>query len=223
VDKENFAKKGFIVAGASGIEVETEFLNPKYKPLEVKPDATTGDTGRLQLFRIDPIPSGLPAFLVRIGHDNHEAVDVDLIGDEAERVAFASQAPGYVGHKTRNLKTDPSSYNLNIEVPSVGRVFSGTLTMKGLGLGVRLVDELRMEAVMDAVVIRKSDKPTENQGGWPRVHPARLVPTLATRRTPLPVRPRPRPSLPRAALARTTHRPPIPSSTTSRPHHTTRH
>jgi hypothetical protein len=54
---------------------------------------------------------------------------------------------------------------LNIEVPPVGRVFSGTLTMKGLGLGVRLVDELRMEAVMDTVVIRKSDKPTENQGG----------------------------------------------------------
>lgn len=162
MDKERFANKGFIVAGASGIEVATEFLNPNYILSEVKPDATSGDTGRLQLFRIDPVPAGLPAFLVRIGHDNHEAVDVDLIGGKAERVAFSSQASGYVGHKTQSLKTDPRSYKLNIEVPSVGHVFSGTLTMKGLGLGVRLVAELRMEAVMDAVVIGKSDKPTEN-------------------------------------------------------------
>jgi len=160
MDKERFAKKEFIVAGVSGIEVETEFLNPNYKLSEVEPDATTGDTGCLQLFRIDPVLAGLPAFLVRIGHDNHEAVDVDLIGDEAERIAFARQAPGYVGHKTQDPKTDPRSYNLNIEVPSVGPVFSGTLTMKGLGLGLRGFESLA-ETTTDAVVIRASDKPTE--------------------------------------------------------------
>jgi hypothetical protein len=161
MDKERFAKKGFIVAGASGIEVEIEFLNPDFKPPEFKPDATTGDTGRLQLFRIGSDRAGLPAFVVRIGHDNHEAVDVDLIGDEVERIAFATQAPGYVGHKTQSLNTDPRSYKLNIDVPSVGRVFSGTLTMKTLGLGLRIGFDSLAGMMTDAVVIRASDKPTE--------------------------------------------------------------
>src|SRR5438876_3885029 len=128
MDKERFAKKEFIVASASGLEVAIDFLNPDYCLSQIKPDATTGDTGHLQLFRIDPIPAGPPAFLVRIGHDDHEAVDVDLIGDETERIAFSTQAPGYFGHKTQSLKTDPRSYKLDIAVPSVGRVFSGALT-----------------------------------------------------------------------------------------------
>ena len=149
------------MAGASGIEVEIEFLNPDYKLSDVKADATTGDKGHLLLFRIDPVPADRPAFNVRIGHDNPKAVDVDLIGKAAEREAFARQAPGYVGHKTQSLNTEPPSFKLNIDVPSVGLVFSGTLTMKGLGLGVRLFDELHMEGKLDAVPIRGNDKPTE--------------------------------------------------------------
>jgi hypothetical protein len=85
MDKERFAKKGFIVAQASGIEVETEFLNPNYRLSGAHPDVTTEDTGSLQLFRIDSAFACLPAFLVRIGHDDPDAVDVDLIGDRAER------------------------------------------------------------------------------------------------------------------------------------------
>jgi hypothetical protein len=162
MDKERFAEKKFIVAGASGIEVATDFLNPDYNLSQIKPDATTGDTGHLWLFRIDPIPTGLPAFLVRIGHDDHEAIDVDLIGDEAERVAFSTQAPGYVGHKTQSLKTDPRSYKLDIAARSVGRVFSGTLTIKGLGLGLRVGFDSLAETLMDAVAIRVNDNPTEN-------------------------------------------------------------
>jgi hypothetical protein len=161
MDKERFANKSLIIAGAGGIEVAVEFLNADYRLSEVKPHATTGDTGRLQLFRIDPVSAGFPSFLVRIGHDNHEAVDVDLVGGEAERIAFSSQAPGYVGHKTEPLNTDPRSYKLHIVVPSVGRVFSGTLAMSSVGLGVRVASELRMEGKLDALVIRASDKPTE--------------------------------------------------------------
>jgi hypothetical protein len=161
MDKERFAQKGFIVAGASGIEVETEFLNPHYKLSEIRPDAITGPTGHLQLFRIEPGPSSLPAFLVRIGHDDPEAVDVDLIDDEAEREAFARQAPGYVGHRAQSLNTDPRSFKLNIQVPSAGHVFSGTLTMKGLGLGVRVFDQIHMDAKFDAVLTRKSDRSVE--------------------------------------------------------------
>jgi len=162
MDKERLAKKKSIVVSASGIEVAIGFLNPDYELSEVKPDATIGPTGRLQLFGIDPITAGPPAFLVRIGHDDHEAVDIDLIGNEAERVAFATEAPGYVGHKTHSLKTDPRSYKLEIQVPSVGRVFSGTLTMKGVGSGLRLGFESLAETTMDAVVIRANDKLTEN-------------------------------------------------------------
>jgi hypothetical protein len=100
------AEKEFIVAGASGIRAEIEILNPEYTLSEVKLDATTRDTGGVLLFRIDPVPAGLPPFLVRIVHDNHEAVDVDLIGDRVERIAFATQAPRYVGHKTQSPDTD---------------------------------------------------------------------------------------------------------------------
>jgi hypothetical protein len=100
------AEKEFIVAGASAIKVEIEFLNPEYKLSEVKPDATTRDTGGLLLFRIAPVPAGFPPFLVRIVHANHETVDVDLIGDKVERIAFATQAPRYLGHKTQSPEAD---------------------------------------------------------------------------------------------------------------------
>ena len=158
MDKERFAKRSFIVAGASGIEVSTNFLNNDYALSKVKPEATTTDHGHLELFRIEPTRAGLPAFSVRIGHDKHEEINVDLEGSKAEHVAFATQAPGYIGHKADDLKTDPRSYRLYIEVPSAGRVFSGTLTMKGLGLGVRLSSEVHADVRMDAVLIRKSEK-----------------------------------------------------------------
>lgn len=161
MDKDKFAKRGFIVAGVSGVEVETEFLNPDDSLSEIKPDAAVGNTGRLELFRIIPVRVGLPEFLVRIGHDNHEAVDVDLIGDSDGRSAFALQSFGYIGHKTQDLKTDPRSYRVNIEVPSVGRIFSGILTMKGLGLGVRIFENFHMNDKVDALVIQRSDQRTE--------------------------------------------------------------
>src|SRR5213080_2385456 len=99
-------KKNLSSAAHRELEVAIDFLNPAYKLSEMTPDVTTGNTGRLQLLRIDPIPAGLPAFCVRIGHDDHEAIDVDLIGDKAQRLAFARKAPGYVGHKTDRLETD---------------------------------------------------------------------------------------------------------------------
>ena len=162
MDEECLKKKKFIVSSASGIEVAIDFLNPAYKLSEMTPDVTTGNTGRLQLLRIDPIPAGLPAFCVRIGHDDHEAIDVDLIGDKAQRLAFARKAPGYVGHKTDRLETDPRSYKLDIAVPSVGRILSGTLTMKGVGLGLRLGFDSLAETLTDAVVTRAGDNPAED-------------------------------------------------------------
>jgi hypothetical protein len=45
-------------------------------------------------------------------------------------------------------------------VPSVGRVFSGALTLKGLGLWLRGFDSLA-ETTSDTVVTSESDKPTE--------------------------------------------------------------
>jgi len=161
MDNERFAKKCFIVAGASGIRVSIEFLNANYKRPEFTPDSTTGDKGQLLLCRIDPVYTGLPAFNVRVGHDKPEEVDIDLIGDKAQQKAFATSAPGYIGHKTEPLNTDPRSYKLHIEVPSVGHVLSGVLIIKGLGMGVRLCSALQMHGRLDAVVIRKRDIPTE--------------------------------------------------------------
>jgi len=138
MNSQDFEKKQFIVANALGIEITTDFLSPDYALSEIKQDATTEKTGRLQLFRIEPTCARRPAFMVRIGHDDHQAVDIDLIGDKADRVAFATEAPGYVGHKTDDLATNPRSYHLEIKVPSVGHVFSGTVSIKAVGLGIRV-------------------------------------------------------------------------------------
>jgi hypothetical protein len=158
MDNERFAKREFIVADVCGIEVSTEFLHPDYILSGIKPDAKVGGTGRLELFRLDAIAKGLPSFLIRIGHDDHEAVDIDLIGGEPERAAFVKGKPGYVGHHTLNLNTNPRSYKLEVEIPLVGRVFSGTVTMHGLGLGLRLGFKSVPNVMMDAVVIRRNEE-----------------------------------------------------------------
>jgi hypothetical protein len=142
MDKDRFAKKKFLVGDASGIEVSEHYRNPDYEEPQINPHPTTTEEGHLWLFRIDPTRSGLPAFVARFGHDDHQAVDIDWEGGDAGRKAFALSKPGYIGHKTQRVSSDPCQYKVHIEVPGVGLVFSGTLTVKILGLGVRVSSRL---------------------------------------------------------------------------------
>jgi hypothetical protein len=157
MDKQQFDRKGSIVVSASGMVLETEFLNADYQPPQVNPEKRAGETGLLELFRIMPCQPGFPTFVGRIGHDDQDAVDVDLIGNAQESCAFGSQALGYVGHNTRELKTDPRSYSVTITAPGVGHVFSGTLTLKCVGFGRRVFDSLKMTDVAKAVITEKSN------------------------------------------------------------------
>jgi hypothetical protein len=161
MDEQRLDRRKFIVKGASGVHVISEYLNKHSCLSEISENAKTGKKGLLQLFRIDPISGKPPAFLVRIGHDDHEAVDVDLLGNKLERLAFRTQAPGYEGHKSQALGTNPRSYRLTIKVPSVGRVFSGTVTMTGVDLGLRLEARMSMNATLTTNVLRR--KPSESE------------------------------------------------------------
>lgn len=137
---------------ASGLELKTEFLNSGYQPPQVNTEAMAGKTGHLELFRLAPRCPGLPTFVGRIGHDDQDAVDVDLIGKEGERSAFRSQAPVYVGHRTKELGTDPRSYRVHIRTPEAGHVFTGTLILKSHGFGRRIFDSFAFTDVAEAVV-----------------------------------------------------------------------
>lgn len=151
MDKSRFDKKSFKITGAKGIELARPYyLNSDYELSETKPEAITGDTGLLELFRVHPKlrDAALPSFVVRIGHDTHEAVDVDLEGEVAERSAFKYHKNGYWGHRARCLNTMPRSYEVDIWARGF-RVFFGTLTLKGFGL--------RASVTVDAVLIGPHD------------------------------------------------------------------
>jgi hypothetical protein len=158
MDKDNFEKRGSVVLRASGVELYTDFLSPDYQRPQVNSEANAGEREHLELFRIVPGCPGLPTFVGRIGHDDQDAVDVDLIGKEGEGSAFRSQAPGYVGHRTENLNTDPRSYKVRISTPEAGLVFIGTLTLNCLCLGKRVFDTFTVKDTAEPTVTKCANR-----------------------------------------------------------------
>jgi hypothetical protein len=132
MDEKKWAAQDSKIVGSRDITVATEYLSPDYlPPLETEVEKTS-DTGWLVLLKIEPRNShALPRFYARWDHTK-QCVDIDLEGDPIERRKFKDEKQGYRGHKTK-LVTEhdgPREYAIDIETPSSGPVFKGTLTLK---------------------------------------------------------------------------------------------
>jgi hypothetical protein len=109
-----------VLSGASGIEVTIDELHPDYKFCDAQAEVITDQHGLLQLFRIVPKCAGLPAFAARMGHDDQNAVDIDLLGDNAQSKLFRAQATGYVGHHTDRLAASRRRLGSKSKFPQLG-------------------------------------------------------------------------------------------------------
>jgi hypothetical protein len=132
MDEKVWAAQDSKIEGIRDIKVTTEYLSPDYAPPSDSEAVRTSNRGRLVLLRIQPKNSQrLPSFCARWDH-KEQCVDVDLEGNPREGHKFKHGKPGYRGHKTR-LVTEPGGprkYAIEIETPSTGAVFKGTLAMK---------------------------------------------------------------------------------------------
>jgi hypothetical protein len=138
--------------GAHNVTVTREFLSSDYNEPVVEEVATTSNTGLLNnLLRIEPKPehSKLPSFSARWDQTKN-TIDIDLVGDAEEKRKFALPAVGYRGHKTRIISDSPRVYEIDIETPTTGHVYKGTVAgIIDLGLdlsgGLTMSEDLQVK------------------------------------------------------------------------------
>jgi hypothetical protein len=125
--KDLWAKKKFKVTGGRNTEVTCEFLSGDYSEPTCSKPAKAGETGLLEILRIEPKQTGLPTFVGR-WDQRANSIDIDLLGDPSEARMFAMQKPGFRGHKTRTTSERPRVRALDIETPRTGPVFRGKVS-----------------------------------------------------------------------------------------------
>jgi hypothetical protein len=157
MDKNRWGRQEFKALGSHNITINTEFLNDSYNMPLYTSAVPVGQTGLLELLRIEPKRTDLPSFRVR-WDQNEDSVNVDLIGDSEETRKFAQQRAGYIGHKTDRVNASPRTQAIDIQTPSTGRIFKGTMALN-IDLGLVLRDGFAVSADihMDAIVIRKTE------------------------------------------------------------------
>jgi hypothetical protein len=152
MEMKQWAAQKSKVLGSRNIIVTTEYLNSEYALPASALAETPSATGHLVLLRIEPTRNGLPSFWARWDH-RKQCVDVDLKGAPSERRKFKEGRPGYRGHKTKMVTRvgGPRAYAIDIETPSTGRVFKGTLCLSidwalSLDAGVYVIAGLDVSA-----------------------------------------------------------------------------
>jgi hypothetical protein len=113
-------------SGASVACLSARKVDPRYE-LSRKDFCLTSDTGHLELFRIEPVRSGLPAFSAR-WDQKADMIDIDLDGDAASRRAFKKGIHGYRGHHAHIASDSPRIYEIDLHTPE-GHVFNGMIAL----------------------------------------------------------------------------------------------
>lgn len=137
MERHRFDEKSLKGLAAKIGDVSIDFQHPGYR-LEINPDAVAGETGLLWLVRVVPSSRDrrLPSFVVRIGHDHPDALDVDLRGGKAERRAFKRDEDGCWGHRAARINPDVRCYRLDFGAKGV-RYLSGALTLSEIRVGIQ--------------------------------------------------------------------------------------
>jgi hypothetical protein len=138
--------------GADIAEVETEFLDPRYR-LDVNPVSTSLANGLLVLFTLVPSDSGLLGFRARWDH-KEDAIDLDPYPAGCiSRGKWLREGGSYIGHHTLLVSAEPVRiYRIEVRVPGVD-VFRGFLRLN-LRTGLKAAAEVCLEARAEAEIIR---------------------------------------------------------------------
>jgi hypothetical protein len=148
MDKDRWANQTLKALGSHNITVTIEFLDGSYNPPNYTSGVIPGETGLLELLRIESNRPDLPSFRVR-WDQTENSVNVDLLGDAEEARKFAQGSTGYRGHKTIRVNESPRTQAIDIETPSTGQVFKGTIALN-IDLGLVLNAGLTMRADFQA-------------------------------------------------------------------------
>ncbi|PYV62720.1 MAG: hypothetical protein DMG97_39640 [Acidobacteria bacterium] len=149
--RDKFAKLPIKADGAHNIELDVEYLDPRYR-LELSSVSPATETGLISLFRLVPNNPSLPGFAAR-WDDRQQTIDVDpdplaCIDHDSWRY----EKDGYSGHHTDRFTVDPRVYQIDLNTPD-GLVFRA-LSRLNIQIGVRLEDGFGVTAgaACDAVV-----------------------------------------------------------------------
>jgi hypothetical protein len=159
MDKEIFTKKSTKTLGSRNILVTKEILSNDYYEPNVAAEAKPSPTGHLELLKIEPrqTQAKMPTFSVRWDHKD-DTVDVDLLGNKEESYHFKTGANGYRGHKTKRLDRPSRVHSIDIETPSTGLVFKGTITLnidlaESVDFGISPSIEFSAQVIRDGKIV----------------------------------------------------------------------
>ena len=151
MDPTRFAKLPVRTEGAQNIEVETEYLDPRYT-VELSPLSPATKSGLINLFRVVPKQPSLPAFAAR-WDDREQTVDVDAEPSNCvDRDSWRDEKNGYHGHHTNRLTDDPRVYQIDLQTPQ-GSVFKARVRLN-IKIGVQLGFGATADIACDAVVTK---------------------------------------------------------------------
>jgi hypothetical protein len=129
MNKDKYARIEIRPHTAEDVRVITDYLHPSYRAVHEK-TSTAGDSGLLQLFRLDPTDDSFPGFSAR-WDIRQNAVDIDLHGNDRAASLFKAEKDGYKGHHSTALAN--GVYLLEITIPGAV-IFRGKLQMTGTGI-----------------------------------------------------------------------------------------
>ena len=108
---------------ASKVSLSIQYRAPNYR-IDPSQESNISETGRLVLFRLEPLVSNLPTFVAR-WDQNKQTVDVDLIGDSIQQLLLKFGLAGYQGHHP--TRVEEGAFKIDIRV-SRTRICEGVLT-----------------------------------------------------------------------------------------------
>lgn len=140
MDEQKFRKKEVKAARTLDIKFGKQYVNPSFT-VEVLANSQASPTGRLDVLLVESADRSSPMFRGRWDEaDGIVDFDIDNVNDQVKR-DFVSGKIGYRGHHTTKIKD--GVFRIAIEVPGVGRVLEGELTV-GIGKEVQKKDKIEL-------------------------------------------------------------------------------
>lgn len=130
MDAKRFREKTTKVDSASNINLQDEYVDPRYT-VEVPSPAAVTATGHLVILRLNPKRAELPSFEVR-WDEKQNTVDVDLID-----IGGTRRTTGFEGHHPESISNDPRVIKISIQLPAF-KIYEALLTLNvnwGVSIG----------------------------------------------------------------------------------------
>ncbi len=160
MNKDRYARIEIRPHVAEDIDVVVDYLHPDYKIVHER-KALAGDSGLLQLFRLETLDTSFPSFSAR-WDIRENAVDIDLQGDKKSSSLFKAGKDGYKGH--HSTSAGDGVYVIEIDVPNAA-IFRGTVKMVGTGI-VYLKDDVSavIEGMKDDFAVSSAQTSESDRG-----------------------------------------------------------